>query len=32
MLWDRLKDADPFMAMWKNVYEIGKTEIVLMDI
>jgi hypothetical protein len=32
MLWERLEDANPYMAMWRNVYEIRKTEIVLMDI
>jgi hypothetical protein len=32
MLWERLEDANPFMAMWKNVYEIRKMEIVLTDI
>jgi hypothetical protein len=32
MLWERLEDTNPFMAMWRNVYEIRKMEIVLMDI
>jgi hypothetical protein len=32
MLWARLKGANPFMAMWRDVYEVRKTEIVLMDI